>query len=85
MFEPRGPIQPFINNKELPKCNCGSLEKYEDFLIGEYGAEKVLEVKREEEKSKKMLEEMTFIDKAMLMVPLIASILKKKVMKDEKR
>lgn len=75
MFEPN-PFPPFINPKDLPRSNCGTVEEYEDFLIAEYGDEKVLEVKREEEKSKKIFEEMTFIDKAMLMIPLITSTFK---------
>lgn len=78
MFIPRSPIESFIDNEELTRCNCGNLEEYEKFLIGEYGAEKVLEVKREEEKTKKMFEEMSFMDKCMFMVPFITSGFKEK-------
>lgn len=62
MFEPR-PLPAFDLDKPQPRCLCGTPEEYEDFLIGEYGAEKVLEVKREEEQTRKMLEEMGDIDR----------------------
>lgn len=61
-FEPHA-LPPFDPDKPQPRCLCGTPEEYENFLIGEYGAEKVLEVKREEEQTRKMLEEMSDIDR----------------------
>lgn len=70
MFEPN-PLPVFDPDKPKPRCLCGTPEEYENFLIGEYGADKVLEVKREEEQTRKMLEEMSDVDRiAMLAISL---------------
>lgn len=58
MFEPN-PLPPFDLECSQPRCLCGTPEEYEDFLIGEYGAEKVLEVKREEERIQKSFNNMS--------------------------
>lgn len=64
MFEPCA-LPPFDLNNTRHHCLCGTPEEYEDFLIGEYGAEKVLEVRREEERTRKMFEEMSDVDRFM--------------------
>lgn len=53
---------------ENPSCSCCSMEEYENFLIGEYGAEKILEVKREEERYKKWLENLSDVEKIAILI-----------------
>lgn len=53
------PLPPYPANKETPNCCCGTEEEYQSFLISEYGAEKVLEVQRENEKSEKFWKELS--------------------------
>lgn len=72
IFEPK-PCQSFDFESYQYHCFCGAEKEYEDFLIGEYGAEKVLRVRGEEEKMKKMFDEMSIENKvAMLIVGLLA-------------
>lgn len=45
------PMPSYLTQKENQQCCCGTEEEYMEFLISEYGAEKVLEVERENKKS----------------------------------
>lgn len=45
------PMPSYLAKKENQQCCCGTEEDYMAFLISEYGAEKVLEVERENKKS----------------------------------
>ena len=61
-FKPR-PLEPcpysfheVMDSVNNLSCPCCSEEEYEDFLIGEYGAEKVLRVKEEKEREKRLSE-----------------------------
>lgn len=45
------PISCIVESKtNQPQCLCGTLEQYESFLVSEYGAERVLREKREEQR-----------------------------------
>lgn len=55
-------IDKVVEKKRYPHRIC-SFEEYENFLIGEYGAEKVLEVHREEERMRKEYEKMRDVDR----------------------
>lgn len=47
-FLSKEPLSPYIPpNSQICSC-CGTEEEYLNFLIGEYGAEKVLEVQQQE-------------------------------------
>lgn len=45
------PMPSYLTKKENQQCCCGAKEDYMAFLISEYGAERVLEVERENRKS----------------------------------
>ena len=50
-------LPPYSFGKEDIRCNCGTEEEYQSFLISEYGIETFLRVQKERKESEKFWSE----------------------------
>ena len=56
LFNDYKPLSPYCEPESTVVCACSSEEDYINFLIGEYGAEKVLRVQKEQKEAEERID-----------------------------